>query len=150
MPGIDILYGYNLLNLAHYDMVSGELNFLFERQTLIRTLYYPSYVQDSLGNKPINRNYFLVSVYNQDTNGDTLINRKDLRRIYHFNDSCTKKLMLVPADYSVMRSQYDPANDAMFIFARHDENKNGTADKDEPLNIFWISLKMPGAAKKLY
>ncbi len=150
MPGIDLLYGYNLLGIGHYDMTAEKLNFLFDHPVLVKSLYYPSFVQDSLYKKPINRNYFLVSVYDQDTNGDTLINRHDLRRFYHFNEGGTERVQLIPSGYSVSHSEYDPMNDAMFIYAIHDANKNGKADKKEPIHIFWISLAQPGPAKRVY
>lgn len=150
MPGIDILYGYNLLNIAHYDLKTGQLNFLFKGPALVKTLYYPSFVQDSLNNQPINRNYYLVSAYDEDTNKDTLINRKDLRRFYYFDETSTVKTQLIPADYSVIRSQYDKQNDIMYLFAKHDADKNGTADNSEPMHIFWIDLKAPARAKRLY
>ncbi|MFN6946285.1 MAG: hypothetical protein ACK4ND_15150 [Cytophagaceae bacterium] len=150
MPGIDLIYGYNLLNIAHYDMKQEKVNTLFEQPVLIKSLYYPSFTPDSLDKKPINRDYYLVSVYDEDTNNDTLINNKDLRRFYHFNSDCTKKTQLIPSDYSVVRSQYDSRNDVMFIFARHDANKNGTGDKNDPMHIFWINLKAPAPAKPMY
>ncbi len=150
MPGIDILYGYNLLNIAHYDLKTEKLKYLFNKPALIKTLYYPSFVQDSLDKKPITRNYYMVSVYDQDTNKDTLINKKDLRRLYLFDASSEVKTQLVPSDYSVVRSQYDSKNDVMYIFARKDMNNNGTADKKEPMHIFWILLKTPAPAKRLY
>ena len=150
MPGIDVLYGYNLMNIAHYDLKLEKLNFLFEHPALIKTLYYPCYEQDSLDNKPINRDYFMVTVYDEDTNQDTIINRKDLRRMYYFDSSCTIKKALIPANYSVVRSQYDPKNDVMFIFARHDANKNGTIDENEPMQIFWIRLKAAAPAILMY
>jgi hypothetical protein len=150
MPGIDILYGYNLMNIAHYDLNDEKLNFLFDHPALIKTLYYPSFVQDSLDKKPINRDYYLVSVYDEDTNRDTLINRKDLRRFYHFDATSRIKTQLVPANYSVVRSQYDPRNDVMYLFASQDANKNGTRDQKDPVHIFWISLKAPASAKRLY
>ncbi|MEI9919009.1 MAG: hypothetical protein WDO14_09445 [Bacteroidota bacterium] len=154
MPGIDLLFGYNLLNLAHYDMKSEQLNYLFQRPVLIKSVYYPSYEQDSVGDKPnrkpIIRDYFLVSAYDEDTNGDTLLNRHDLRRFYHFNASCDVKTQLIPPDYSVLRSQYDFDNDVMYIFARHDDNKNGKSEPNEETHVFWISLKAPAAAKRMY
>jgi hypothetical protein len=150
MPGIDLLYGYNLLNVAHYDLTTEKLNFLFDHPVLVKSLYYPSFVQDSLYKKPINRNYFLVSVYDEDTNGDTLINKMDLRKFYHFDATCSEKIQLTPNTYSVVRSEYDPMNDVMYIFARHDADKNGRIDKKEPTHIFWISLKEPNVAKRLY
>jgi hypothetical protein len=150
MPGIEILYGYYLLNIAHYDLKTGKLNYFFEHPTLVKILYYPSFEQDSIDKKPITRNYYLVSVYDEDTNKDTLINRKDLRRFYCFNADCTSKTQLIPADYSVMRSQYDSKNDIMYIFAKQDANKNGTGDKNEPVHVFWIDLKLPQQAKRLY
>lgn len=150
MPGIDILYGYNLLNVAHYDLKGGRQNLFFKSPVLIKTLYYPSFVQDSLDKKPITRNYYLVSVYDEDTNKDTLINKRDLRRLYYFDESSTVRIRLVPEDYSVIRSQYDPGNDVMYVFARHDADKNGTGNKGEPVHIFWINLKQPVRATRLY
>lgn len=150
MPGIDILYGYNLLNISHYDFKTEKSNYLFDRPVLIKTLYYPSVLQDSLDKKPINRNYYLVSVYDKDTNKDSLINKHDLRQFYHFDETCATKTLLVPADYSVLHSQYDFQNDVMYVFAKQDANKNGTGDVAEPIHIFWINLKIPLQAKKMY
>lgn len=150
MPGLDLLYGYNLLNVAHYDLKAEKLNLLFEQPVLVKSLYYPSFIQDSLYKKPITRNYYLLSVYDADTNQDTLINRMDLRRFYYFDAAATQKIQLLPADYSAVRSQYDPKNDVMYIFARHDANHDGTTKPKEPLHIFWISLKAPQVAKRLY
>lgn len=154
MPGIDLLYGYNLLNLAHYDMKTEQLNYLFNRPVLVKSVYFPSFEPDSVGEKPnrkpINRDYFLISVYDEDTNNDTIINRHDLRRFYLFNASCDVKTQVIPGDHSVIRSQYDSGNDAMFVFARHDVNKNGRSEESEPLHVFWLSLKTPAAAKRMY
>ena len=150
MPGIDLVYGYNLINLAHYDFTTEKTNFLFDHPVLVKSLYFPSFVQDSVDEKPVNRDYFMVSVYDADTNQDTLINRADLRRFYYFNSTCQEKTQLLPPAYSVVKSQYDKHNDAMFLFARYDANKNGTIDKKEPTHIFWISLKAPAPAKRVY
>ncbi len=150
MPGIDLIYGFNLLNVAHYDLKLETLNFLFTQPVLIKSLYYPALVPDSVDDKPINRDYYLISVYDADTNLDTLINKNDLRRFYYFNASCTEKIQLIPPDYSVIRSQYDRPNDLMYIFARHDANHDGGVEKKEPLHIFWLDLKLPAKAKRLY
>jgi len=150
MPGIDILFGYNLLNIAHYDFKSEKGNFLFNHPVLVKTVYYPSLEQDSLDKLPVNRDFYLVSVYDEDTNKDTLINKKDLRRFYHFDAGGRVRTAIVPSNYSVLRSQYDPKNDVMYVFARLDENKNGTQEKSEPVHVFWFSLKAPGEAKLLY
>jgi hypothetical protein len=150
MPGIDILYGYNLLNISHYDLKIGKTNLLFNHPALIKTFYYPSFLPDSINKVPVNRNFYLISVYDADTNKDTLINKKDLRRFYHFDSSCSIKTLLVPEDYSVIRSQYDSQNDVMYLFARHDENKNGNAEPKESIHIFWIDLKSPAKAKRMY
>lgn len=150
MPGIDLMFGYNLLNIAHYDLITEKTNYLFVHPVLVKSLYYPSYEQDSLDKKPINRNFYMISAYDEDTNKDTLINKTDLRRFYVFNSSGTEKIQVIPADYSVERSQYDAMNDVMYIFSRHDIDRNGTSDKKEPLHIFWIDLKKPEKAKRLY
>ena len=150
MPGFDILYGYNLLNIAHYDLKSEKLSFIFQHSALIKTFYYPSFIQDSVAKKPINRNYYLLSVYDEDTNKDSLINKNDLRRFYYVDAGVSSKIRLIPSEYSVVRSQYDVQNDAMYIFAKLDANKNGTGDPQEPMHIFWINLKSPTVAKRLY
>jgi hypothetical protein len=150
MPGIDILFGYKLLNLAHYDLKTEGLNLFFNHPVLVKTLYYPAFIQDSIDKKPVSRDYYLISVYDEDTNKDSLINRKDLRRFYHFGADGTTKTLLVPANYSVIHSQYDSQNDLMYIFARQDVNKNGMAEEKEPIHIFWIDLKAPKPAKLLY
>lgn len=150
MPGIDILFGYNLLNIAHYDLKLEKGNFLFNHPVLVKTVYFPSFLPDSMNNEPINRNYYLVSVYDEDTNKDSLINKKDLRRFYHFDATGQVRKQLLPPDYAVVRSQYDSKNDLMYIFAKHDDNKNGTPDKTEPIHVFWFSLQTPGTAKQLY
>lgn len=150
MPGLDIVYGYNLISLAHYDMANERTNQFFSRPLLVKTLYYPSFVQDSLNRKPINRNYYFVSVYDGDTNGDSLITKDDLRRFYYFNASVTESIQLIPSNYSAVRSQYDSMNDVMYIFARLDENADGQITKREPMHIFWVNLKNPIVAKLMY
>lgn len=150
MPGFDIIYGYNLLNVGHHDMTTQKTNMLFQKPVLVKTVYYPSFVQDSLNKKPINRNYYFISVYDQDTNGDTLISRHDLRRFYYFNADTEEKIQLLPSNYSGVRSQYDSMNDVMYLFARLDENNDGFIERKEPLHIFWIALKDPTRAVRMY
>lgn len=150
MPGIDVLYGFNLVNISHYDFQTEKQNLLFKRPVLIKSLYYPSFVQDSIDNKPVNRDFYLVSVYDEDTNKDTLLNRKDLRHFYWFDASGAQSLSLLPPDFSVLRSDYDPSNDVMYLFAKQDKNKNGMVESNEPIHLFWISLKRPEKAKVVY
>ena len=150
MPGIDILYGYNLLNIAHYDFKTEKLNYFFDHPVLVKTLYYPCFEQDSLNKKPINRDYYLVSAYDEDSNKDSLINKKDLRRFFFLNATCISKTMLITSDYSVVRSQYDSQNYVIYLFVKQDANKNGTIDKEETMHIFWVNLKNPLQAKRMY
>ncbi len=150
MPGIDVLFGYKLLNLSHYDFTKEKSNFFFTHPVFIKTVYFPAIEQDSINKKPINRNYYLVSVYDEDTNKDTVLNRRDLRRFYHFDSTAVVKTALIPTDYSVIRSQYDYQNDLMYIYARQDKNKNGSSESNEPIHIFWFSLKTPAVAKRTY
>jgi hypothetical protein len=150
MPGIDVVFGYNLVNIAHYNFSTQATKLLFDHPVLVKSLYYPAFEQDSVDKKPINRNYYLISVYNEDTSKDTIISKNDLRRFFYFNASATEQVQLIPSDYSVVRSQFDSMNDVMYIYARHDANKNGKSDKEEPLHVFWISLARPEPAKRMY
>jgi hypothetical protein len=150
MPGIDLQLGYNLVNIAHFNFKTEKTKLLFDTPVLIRSVYYPSFEQDSLHKKPINRNYFLISVYNEDTNQDTLLNKSDLRRFFMFSGDASEQKLLIPANYSVVRSQYDSGNDVMYIFARHDANSNGRSEPSEPLHVFWIRLAKPEEAKRVY
>lgn len=143
MPGFEAVYGYNFVNIFHYDTEVELGNSFFEKPVLIKTLYYPAFSNDTLNNKSVVRTYYMVSVYDEDTNKDGFINVKDLRRFYHFDRSAKISVPLVPKEYSVMNSEYDPANDFMYVFARLDENSNGQMEVDEPTHIFWIDLSNP-------
>ncbi len=143
MPGIVAVYGYNMVNISHYDINTNKQRNFFEKPVLIKTLYYPAYSKDTLNFKPVSRNYFMVSVYNNDTNKDGFINIKDLRRFYLFNINGDKQNALVPENYSVLKSEYDPENDFIYVFAKLDENQNGQQDESEPIHIYWVDLNDP-------
>ncbi len=128
MPGIEAVYGYNMVNVSHYDIKENKQKNLFEKPVLTKTLYYPTFSKDTLNYKPVNREYFIVSVHNDDTNKDGFINIKDLRRFYLFNINGEIQKTLVPKNYSVIKSEYDPANDLMYVFAQLDINENGRQD----------------------
>lgn len=150
MPGIEAVYGYNMVNVGHYDMATKKRQNLFEHPVLINTVYYPALLQDSLNNQPITRDYYMVSAYDEDTNQDSIINHKDLRRLYHFNLQGEAKTPLVPLNYSVLSSEYDAENDYMYVFARWDENNNGRREEEEPVQVFWLDLKSPRLGERLY
>ena len=150
MPGITAVYGYNMVNVSHYDIKENKQKFLFEKPVLIRTLYYPTFSKDTLNHQPVNRKYFIVSVYNEDTNKDGFITLKDLRRIYLFDINGERQKALVPENYSVIKSEYDSDNDFMYVFAQLDTNENGMRDEGEPIHIFWIDLKDPNKTGRLY
>ncbi|MGX7668604.1 hypothetical protein [Flavobacterium pedocola] len=149
MPGMDLLSGYNLINIAHYNLETEKITYFFSKPALIRNLYYPGDKQDSLNKLPIKRNYFLVSAYDEDTNKDSLINKKDLRKIYYIDEQNSRKIALLPRTHSAIRSSYDSKSDIMYIYARKDNNKNGKSEKEEPVNIFWINMQNPTVAKKM-
>ena len=150
MPGLEAVYGYNMVNISHYDIKENKQKNLFEKPVLIRTLYYPTFSKDTLNNKPVNREYFIVSVYNDDTNKDGFINFKDLRRLYLFNINGDRQNALIPENYSVFKSEYDSDNDFMYVFAQLDSNNNGRQDEGEPIHIFWIDLKDPSKTGRQY
>ena len=76
-------------------------------------------------------------------NKDGFINVKDLRRFYFFDINGMNKKLLIPKNYSVMSSEYDSANDLMYVFAKLDKNQNGQMESDEPTDIYWIDLTNP-------
>ena len=149
-PGFEALYGYNLVNVAHYDTKTQERKSFFARPVLIKTVYWPSFSKDTLNNVPVHRNYFMISAYDEDTNKDGFINLKDLRRLYYFDMNAENKRNLVPANYSVYKAEYDPDNDYIYVFARLDEDKNGRVDANEVDHIFWIDLKNPSITGRQY
>ena len=150
MPGIEAVYGYNMVNISLYDITTTKQKNFFEKPVLIKTLYYPAYSKDTLNFKPISRNYFMVSVYNDDTNKDGFINLKDLRRLYLFDINGDRLNPLLPENYSVLKSEYDPENDFMYVFAKLDENQNGQLEDSEPIHIYWIDLNEPSRTGRQY
>jgi hypothetical protein len=150
LPGFEAVYGYNMVNVSHYDIQTQKQKNFFDKPVLIKTLYYPSFSKDTLNYKPVNRNYFMISVIDEDTNKDGYINVKDLRHFYHFDIDANNKSNLVPANYSVYKSEYDPANDFVYIFAHLDENQNGLIGEVETSHIFWIDLKNPERTGRQY
>ena len=143
MPGFEAIYGYNFINISHYNNETKKENKLFEKPVLIKTLYYPTFSKDTLNFKPVNRKYYMVSVYDEDSNKDGFINVKDLRKLYHYDIEGNNKKNLIPENYSVMSSEYDSAKDFMYVFAKSDKNGNGQIEQTEPTDIFWIDLNNP-------
>jgi hypothetical protein len=143
MPGLEAVYGYNLVNVSLHNVETKKQGNFFDRPVLIKTLYYPSFSNDTLNFQSIKRDYYMISVYDEDTNNDGFINIKDLRRFYFFDMSGLNKNELIPDNYSVISSEYDSGNDYMYVFAQLDENKNGQRDDLETIHVFWIDLKNP-------
>jgi hypothetical protein len=150
LPGFEAVYGYNLVNVAHYDTKTQERKNFFTNPVLIKTLYFPSFSRDTLNHDPVHRDYFMISTYDEDTNKDGFVNVRDLRRLYYFDTHAGNKRNLVPTNYSVYKSEYDPGNDYIFVFAQLDENKNGMIDDGEIDHIFWINLKDPSITGRQY
>ncbi|MFK8044743.1 MAG: hypothetical protein AB8B72_04570 [Crocinitomicaceae bacterium] len=145
MPGFEAMYGYNFVNVSHYNNELHQENRLFDKPVLIKTFYYPTFEKDTLNFQPVNRQYYMASVYDEDSNKDGYINAKDLRRFYYFDINGINKKLLVPKEYSVMSSEYDSANDFMYVFAKHDKNGNGQMEESEKISIFWIDLSEPSS-----
>lgn len=150
MPGLQAVYGYNLVNVSLNNVETKRQKNLFDKPVLIKTLYYPSFTSDTLNHKPVRREFYMISVYDEDTNEDGYINVNDLRRFYLFNLNGLNKWPLIPENYSVISSEYDSANDYMYVFAQIDENNNGQIDETEEIHIFWIDLKNPDENGRLY
>ena len=150
MPGLEAVYGYKMYNVAHLNADSNQRNNFFDHPVLVKTLYYPTDKKDTLNFEPITRDYYMVSVYDEDTNNDTIINHKDLRRFYWFDINGKNKTPLVPKNYSVFKSEYDPKSDLMYVFAQLDENENGKRDPEEHIHVFYFSLADPKPAERVY
>ncbi|MCC6726614.1 MAG: hypothetical protein IT258_19085 [Saprospiraceae bacterium] len=131
-------------------MKTKARNDLFEHPVWINTLYFPAFETDTLNGSSVQRDYYMVSAYDEDTNRDSMVNYRDLRRFYHFDLEAKKRTQLIPPNYSVVSSEYDPANDAMFVFASLDANSNGKRDTEEPVHVFWFSMKAPAPGERLY
>lgn len=143
MPGFEAIYGYNMVNVAHFNVDSNNTNLLFNDNVLIKTFYYPAHSNDTLKGKPIIRSNYFVTVYDEDTNEDGFINTKDLRRFYFFDLNGNNQTALIDKSFGVTHSEYDYENDYMYVYARKDENQNGEIEKRESLHIFWIDLSNP-------
>ncbi|MBL7787709.1 MAG: hypothetical protein JNM36_17510 [Chitinophagales bacterium] len=150
LPGLKAVYGYNLVNIAQFDIAKQQQKQFFSKPVLIKTVYYPTDTKDTLNYQPIKRDYCLVSVYDEDTNKDGFINLKDLRHFYLFDKNGEKQDTLVGTNYSVYKSEYDPDNDLLYAFARLDLDNNGQIDDTEPIHIFGINLKNPSKHFQLY
>ena len=150
MPGFEAVYGYNLVNISHFNISTKTKNTFFKDPVLIKTLYYPTFSKDTLNFQPVNRKFYMVSSYNEDTNNDGFLNVNDLRRLYFFDVNGENKKLLVPKNYSVLSSEYDSANDYMYVFAKKDENNNGKRDENESIHVFWIDLKDPNNSGRQY
>lgn len=150
MPGFEALYGYNLVNMEHYNVKQNKSTKFFEKSVLIRTFYYPAFSKDTLNSKPIERNYFLVSAYDVDSNKDGVLNLKDLRKLYYFDINGSSKTQLIPSNYSVYKSQYDSANDFLYVYAKEDTNGNGAIEKEECSTTFYLDLNNPLQSVKMF
>jgi len=150
MPGLEAVYGYNMVNVSYFNFSQNKQALFFDSAVLVKTIYFPSSSIDTLNGKTVSRNYFMVSVYNEDTNKDGYINPKDLRRFYLFDSNGLRQKALVSENYSVLKSEYDEQNDLMYVFARLDANQNGRREEVEPIHIFWVDLKDPNRTGRLY
>ena len=150
MPGFEAVHGYNMLNVSHFNTETASQHNLFDHPVLVNTLYFPAFSKDTLQGSPISRDYYLVSVYDEDSNKDGWINDKDLRRLYHFDVNGENPLSIVPKNHSVMSSEYDHLIDYMYIFTKEDENGNGQMELIEPTHVFWIDLADPSKHGKMY
>ena len=150
VPGFSAVCGYNMVNISYFNYVTQTKKKFFAKPVLVKTVYYPAFLTDSLNFKPVNRSYFMVSCYDEDSNKDGKINMKDLRRFYYFDIELNKNKLLLPKNYSVTGSDYDSANDFMLVYAKLDTNNNGMIDKNEEVHVFWIDLNNPEKTGKQY
>jgi hypothetical protein len=150
IPGIEILHGHKLVNIGYFNQKTQVRANLFAHPVQVYHFYYPTLMQDTLAGVPVRRDYCLISVYDTDTNRDSVIDARDLRRLYHLSLPTLTQTLLVPADYAVLSSQYYPQTDQLLVYARHDANGNGRREPDEPVHVFALDMKRPQAGVRVY
>jgi hypothetical protein len=150
IPGIEVLYGYNMVNVACYSVSENRKKEFFDKPVLIQNVYYPSFSQDTIYGKPMKRDFFMVSVYDEDTNRDGFINTSDLRRLYLFDMMCEKRSSPIPENYSVFQTDYDPVNDLMIVYAQLCSNGDSKKNTGEPVHLFWVDMKNPRRTGRMY
>ena len=150
VAGFNTVYGDGLVNIAVINVETKQQKLLFEKPTFIENLYYPTEENDTLNFKPVTRNYYMISCYDEDTNNDGYLNTNDLRHFYLYSLEGNKLKQLIPNGYGVIGSSYDGANDALYIYARQDTNQNGKIEVNEPRHIFLTDLKTPENTVLLY
>lgn len=150
LPGYSAAYGYNLINVSHFNNEIKQENLFFDKPVLIKTLYFPAFSSDTLNFQIVQRKHHLISVYDEDSNKDGYITTKDLRKFYFFDIDGKNKKQIIPNNYSVMSCEYDSANDFIYVFAKLDINNNGSMEQNEPTHIFWVDLKNPSNNGILY
>ncbi len=150
VAGFETIYGDEMVNVSLFNVEKQEQKLFFEKPVLIENVYYPSATRDTLQNKNVNRNFYMISCYDEDTDKDGYYTRVDLRRFYLYQLDGTRVKALIPKEYGVIGSDYDGVNDALYVYARLDSNKNGTIDPKEPKHIFLIDLKKPETTALLY
>jgi hypothetical protein len=50
---MDLIIGYNLINIAHYIPEKDNLSYFFKKPVIVRNLYFPCVKNDSLYGQPI-------------------------------------------------------------------------------------------------
>lgn len=150
LPGFTTVFGYNMVNVSLFDYTQKQSKNLFDNPVLINNLYYPSDTKDTLRHKAILRDYFMVSVYDKDTNKDKIIDDKDLRHFYLFDKGGELKGSPIPESYNVKKSEFDAENDVMFIYAQLDSTSAGETNDIDPIHVFWINLADPSQNGRLY
>lgn len=150
IAGFKTIYGSEMVNVSLLNLQTKQKKYLFEKPVLIENIYYPAPIRDTLNHKPISRDYYMISCYDEDTDRNGYVNRGDLRRFYLFNTEGDRVKALIPKEYSVVGSDYDGVNDILNVYARLDSNKDGNVDANEPKHIFCIDLKKPENTVLLY
>jgi hypothetical protein len=150
LPGLEVVNGFRMVNIMHSNLETGQNSRVFSNPVLIHNLYFPSTTLDSILGIPVFRNYCLVSVFDEDTNKDGLLNAKDFRRFFYISPENGQIQPLLNRNYSVLGSDYDAFNDYMIVKAKLDENQNGLMEINDPVHLYWIDLKDPLHRGRLY
>ena len=95
------------------------------------------------------KNMTLVSVIQEDTNHDGLLNESDHELTYLSDLSFKKSVQITPPAVQLLGWDVDSQGEKLYLYVRKDSNKNGKYDNLDERSILFTSTKRPALAQRL-